>query len=260
MAQAVARRGGGGRWLVLSGMAGCAWRGRAASEGAGFPFPSSRGARPPSRPMGALGSVTCSPPPPPKRRREPRAPPGQQPPQPPPLGLGAGDAGGRGGGGGGVGARTGRGQSAAARVGCGDGAGACAAGRPGRAAVEAVGGAGRAPHCLLCVLSSGDGRGPGGKQGAITASGVPALWLPLPRGDPTALSKGSGRLPHLCGYGVLARARGGRGHCGGTQRRGVRVGWRAPGSGQVLEDTGGRGRGGEGFGGHVAGVGRFGGE
>ncbi|XP_042819683.1 cytoskeleton-associated protein 4-like isoform X2 [Panthera tigris] len=117
LAQAAARNGAGGRWLALSGTAECAWRGRAASEGAGFPFPSSRGARPPARPMGALGGVTCSPPPPPpKRRPEPRAPPGQQPPQPPPLGRGAGDAGGRGGGGGGAGAGTGRGQSAAARV------------------------------------------------------------------------------------------------------------------------------------------------
>ncbi|XP_044899460.1 basic proline-rich protein-like isoform X1 [Felis catus] len=117
LAQAAARHGAGGRWLALSGTAECAWRGRAASEGAGFPFPSSRGARPPARPMGALGGVTCSPPPPPpKRRPEPRAPPGQQPPQPPPLGRGAGDAGGRGGGGGGAGAGTGRGQSAAARI------------------------------------------------------------------------------------------------------------------------------------------------
>lgn len=87
LAQAAARHGGGGRWPALSGAAERAWRGRATSEGAGFPFPGSRGARPLARPMGALGSVTCSPPPPPpKRRPEPRAPPGQQPPQPPPLG------------------------------------------------------------------------------------------------------------------------------------------------------------------------------
>nr|XP_045228527.1 cytoskeleton-associated protein 4-like [Macaca fascicularis] len=118
LAQAAAQHSGGGRWPALSGAAGRAWRGRAANEGAGFPFPSSRGARPLAWPMGALGGVTCSPPPlpPPKRRPEPRAPPGQQPPQPPPLGRGAGDSSGRGGGGGGAGAGTGRGQSAAARV------------------------------------------------------------------------------------------------------------------------------------------------
>lgn len=40
-------------------------------QGAGFPFPSSRGARPPPRPMGALGGVTCLPPLPPERRPEP---------------------------------------------------------------------------------------------------------------------------------------------------------------------------------------------
>lgn len=47
LAQAAARHSSGGRWPAFSGAAERAWRGRAVSEGAGFPFPSSRGARPP---------------------------------------------------------------------------------------------------------------------------------------------------------------------------------------------------------------------
>ena len=42
----------------------------------------------------------------------------------------------------------------------------------------------RAPHCLLCVLSSGGGGGGsggrGGEQGAIPAPVAPALWPPPP--------------------------------------------------------------------------------
>lgn len=41
----------------------------------------------------------------------------------------------------------------------------------------------RAPHCLLCVLSSGGGGGSGGRggeRGAIPAPVAPALWRPPP--------------------------------------------------------------------------------
>ena len=133
------------------------------------------------------------------------------------------------------------------RVGCGGGAGACAAGRPGRAAVEAaveaVGGAGRAPHCLLCVLSSGGG---GGEQGAVPAPVAPALWPP-PLRCPGRFGQGqrAAFLTFVRGWGGGRTGPGPRAERAwavrGDPALGALVGWGAKGSGQVLEDVGGSG-------------------
>lgn len=62
----------------------------------------------------------------------------------------------------------------------------------------------RAPHCLLCVLSSGGGGGSGGRggeQGSNPGPVAPALWPPRRRRRlPWLLrAKAAGSLPHLRG-------------------------------------------------------------
>ena len=126
----------------------------------------------------------------------------------------------------------------------------------------------RAPHWLLCVLSSGGGGGGsggrGGEQGVIPAPVAPALWPPPPPQlrCPGCFGQGQ-RAVFLTfvegggGAGSRPRAGRGRGLCEETRRWGLWVGWRVKGSGQVLEDVGGRGWG-RGCGGRLEGVGRFG--
>ena len=106
----------------------------------------------------------------------------------------------------------------------------------------------RAPHCLLCVLSSGGGGGSGGRggeQGAIPAPVAPALWRPPPPQQlrcPGRFGQGQ-RAAFLTfgGHSVPAPSEGRAWAVWGTRHRGLWVGWRAKGSGQVLEDVGGRG-------------------
>lgn len=115
----------------------------------------------------------------------------------------------------------------------------------------------RAPHCLLCVLSSGGG-GRGGVQGTIPAPVALALWPPLR--CPGRFGQGQ-RAAFLTfeGNRVPAPSEGRAWTVWGDRRWEVWVRQRARGSGQVLEDIGGRGRG-RGFGGQAEGVDRFGGE